>query len=227
MCGQAPRSGMRYLRVTARIDPDASGGTYRILAGPEYLTRARLEEWNLGGTGVTFLYAVEGDYEGARDALAATPAVTDVGLSPVSETAAYLLVDADFTGTALGGRVFGLLASHSVVVLKPVVYEGRAVQASLVGADGEIQAILERLPDGTDVSVREISGSVTRPTTVVEELSDRQREALRAAIDIGYYDQPRQGTHEDVAERLDCAASTATEHIQRAEAKLVRAAVGG
>jgi predicted DNA binding protein len=56
-------------------------------------------------------------------------------------------------------------------------------------------------------------------------LSDRQREAVRAALDIGYYDQPRGATHEDVAAALDCAPSTASEHLRKAEAELVRAAM--
>ncbi len=55
----------------------------------------------------------------------------------------------------------------------------------------------------------------------------RQRAAVRAAVDLGYYDQPRRATHGDVAERLGCAASTASEYLRKAEAKLVRAAMVG
>lgn len=52
-------------------------------------------------------------------------------------------------------------------------------------------------------------------------LSERQREALRAALELGYYDTPREATHADVAAELDCAPNTASEHLQKGEAKLV------
>ncbi|MFB6270785.1 MAG: helix-turn-helix domain-containing protein, partial [Halobacterium sp.] len=50
-----------------------------------------------------------------------------------------------------------------------------------------------------------------------------QREAVEAALELGYYDDPRAATQADVADRLDCAASTAGDHLRKAEAKLVRA----
>lgn len=52
-------------------------------------------------------------------------------------------------------------------------------------------------------------------------LSDRQREALLAALDLGYYEHPRAATQEDIASRLGCEANTASEHLQKAEAKVL------
>jgi predicted DNA binding protein len=57
-------------------------------------------------------------------------------------------------------------------------------------------------------------------------LTPRQREALRVAIDLGYYDRSSQATHTDVAAALGCAPSTASEHLKKGEAALVRAALG-
>jgi predicted DNA binding protein len=54
-------------------------------------------------------------------------------------------------------------------------------------------------------------------------LSDRQREALEVAVELGYYDTPREATHTDIAAELDCAPNTASDHLQKGEAKLVRA----
>jgi predicted DNA binding protein len=53
-------------------------------------------------------------------------------------------------------------------------------------------------------------------------LTDRQREAVEAANDLGYYEIPREASQEDVAERIGCAASTAAEHLRKAETKLLR-----
>jgi len=54
-------------------------------------------------------------------------------------------------------------------------------------------------------------------------LTDRQQEAVHAALEHGYYEVPREGTVEDVAATLDCAPSTASNHLRKAEARLVEA----
>jgi hypothetical protein len=51
--------------------------------------------------------------------------------------------------------------------------------------------------------------------------ADRQREAITAASEVGYYDVPRTGSVAEVADRLGCAKSTASNHLRKAEARLV------
>jgi predicted DNA binding protein len=53
-------------------------------------------------------------------------------------------------------------------------------------------------------------------------LTDRQRAALDAAVEVGYYEVPREGSVADVAAALDCAHSTAGELLRKAEAAVVR-----
>lgn len=52
-------------------------------------------------------------------------------------------------------------------------------------------------------------------------LTDRQQEVIQTAFEEGYYDLPRECTGEDVAERLDIASPTFSEHIRTAERKLI------
>ncbi|MFQ3294867.1 MAG: putative DNA binding protein [Halobacteriales archaeon] len=54
-------------------------------------------------------------------------------------------------------------------------------------------------------------------------ISERQRVAVLAALELGYYDTPRRATHEEVADAIWVAPSTVSEHLQKAELKLVRA----
>ena len=84
------------------------------------------------------------------------------------------------------------------------------------------QAALDSAPDAIQITVQSVGtydGAREDPTVT---LSDRQREAILAGLDLGYYDTPRRATHEDVAAELGCAPSTASEHLQKAAAKLVR-----
>jgi len=58
-------------------------------------------------------------------------------------------------------------------------------------------------------------------------VSSRQEDALRAAWELGYYEVPRRNGIEAVADELDCAVSTASELLRRAEAHAVGDVLGG
>ena len=56
-------------------------------------------------------------------------------------------------------------------------------------------------------------------------LTDRQREALRTAYELGYFDIPRSASLEDVADRLGISASSASERLRRAQTQLIEETV--
>ncbi|NEU57192.1 helix-turn-helix domain-containing protein [Halorussus sp. MSC15.2] len=60
----------------------------------------------------------------------------------------------------------------------------------------------------------------------VEGETERQQEAVETAVAVGYYDVPRTATHEDVAAELACAPSTASEHLRKAESKVLQSRFG-
>ena len=110
-------------------------------------------------------------------------------------------------------------------MLKPIVYRDGTIDVRVVGDQESLQAAFDQAAAVVDVSIDEISafrGDLDQPRAT---LSERQREAVEVALALGYYDRPRGATHEDVAEELDCAPATASDHLQKAEAKLVRAAM--
>lgn len=55
------------------------------------------------------------------------------------------------------------------------------------------------------------------------DLTPRQRDALATAIAMGYYGTDRETTVEEIAAELDVAATTAWEHLVRAEEKVMSA----
>lgn len=71
------------------------------------------------------------------------------------------------------------------------------------------------------VRVSKISGLAATAAAVETSLSEHQGEAMEVAVELGYYEIPRQAGHEDVAAALDCASGTAAEHLRKAESKLV------
>lgn len=63
-------------------------------------------------------------------------------------------------------------------------------------------------------------------TRFLEDLTDRQREVLAAAIELGYYDHGGGTGVEDVAAVLDLGSTTVWEHLSRAESKVMQGLTG-
>lgn len=219
---------MKYLRVTVRPPPELAPQAFRLLAMSDHVDRARALALNVSAApGATALFHVEGEDEALLEGFADAPEVDDAEAVPASVGGFYVLLSLNVGEVPFLAPAFETVARERLVVLPPVVYGDGGVTARLVGAAETITDIVETLPDAVDLEVHEVGERRLAASSIAAVLSDRQREAVLAALDLGYYDQPRQATHEDVAEALDCAPSTASEHLHKAEAKLVRAAFAG
>ena len=116
------------------------------------------------------------------------------------------------------------IAGSRVVFLPPVVFR----ETGEIGfeAVGEAEALstfhgeLSELGTLTIERVQEFERSRSP-----SGLTDRQRAALDAAVAVGYYDVPREGSIADIADALDCSPSTAGELVRKAEATVIRAHV--
>jgi hypothetical protein len=60
-----------------------------------------------------------------------------------------------------------------------------------------------------------------------DSLTDRQREAIRTAHEMGYFEIPRRAALEDVAAELGISASSLSERLRRAQSHLVTTHVSG
>lgn len=81
----------------------------------------------------------------------------------------------------------------------------------------------DRFPD-VDIQrlVRAPTEGAPRDTVFVDrgKLTDRQLEVLRAAYELGYFEQPRAANATEVAEKLGITQSTFSEHLLAAQSKL-------
>lgn len=216
---------MKRLRVQVTPDPDVAPRPFQLLADSPAIDETRLVELNLGGDiGPTMLFSIDGDHVGLDEALRAHGAVHRAEVTPVADGRSVLLLTLQPRRIPLADALFEAFTRTGLVVELPVVYRDGAVNATLLGEPAALQSMLDALPPAVAVDVREIGGfDGPGPAS---GLSDRQREAVLAGLELGYYDVPRGATHRDVAERLGCSPSTASEHLQKAEAKLVSSAMG-
>lgn len=214
---------MKSVRLVAE-PPAAAPRIFRLVADSPFVDETRLQDWNIQESGVTGVATVDGDGERLRTELGDEAEVERVDATRLAPGRWVFLFRIETGAIALLRRVLAALTRPGAVVETPVVYRNGRVHVRLVGADDALQAVVAGLPDPIDVDVRAVEPYRPEREDPASTLSERQRAAVRAALDLGYYERPRAATHADVAERLDCAPSTASEHLQRAEAKLVRAA---
>ncbi|WP_257297998.1 helix-turn-helix domain-containing protein [Haloarchaeobius sp. FL176] len=109
-------------------------------------------------------------------------------------------------------------AALNLVVVPPVTYDREAAMGMTVIGDGDdLRAMLDGLPESFEVDVRGIGEYDTRRPSLVGALTERQREAIGTAVELGYYTVPRESDLETVAAALGCAPSTASNLLRKAE----------
>jgi DNA-binding CsgD family transcriptional regulator len=97
----------------------------------------------------------------------------------------------------------------------------REATLSLVGPQDAIAGTISEYQDGgVSPSLRRLGGYRGRERPL-DRLTDRQREVIQTAFDMGYYEVPRNVSTEDISAELDLDSSTVAEHLQRAERNLL------
>jgi hypothetical protein len=188
------------------------------------VTQAQAIDWNRGASETsTHLYAIEGDGESVAAAARETSGVEAVRFSATGSTVSYLQLVLHDSEVPLFGGAAAAIDRTGLLVRRPLQYRDGRIKGHIIGDPAVLQATIEDTPTSISVdveAVREFPSGRLNPATT---LSPRQREAIEVALELGYYSLPRETTHADIGESLDCAPNTASQHLRKAEAKLVRA----
>jgi len=213
------------VRVTAHGREAEIHPVYDLWANAPYIERSRALQWNDDGDSLGILHYAEGDADAFEAAITELPEVLGYDIERAGEGAFYVYVR-DATTASLQ-EMFGSLLTGAVVIVPPIVYrEDGWVTISLFGADDELQTAVTEIPDPIEVVVERVGGLESAAPAVDAGLTDRQRAAVETALELGYYEVPREASHEAVADALGCAPSTAAEHLRKAEATLLDGVVG-
>lgn len=107
------------------------------------------------------------------------------------------------------------------------VENGRLIVVATVpdrGALRDIMRDLDAINANVDVEWLVRSDEPEATTEIdVGDITDKQRHAIETALEMGYYDSPRQTDLSTVADRLDISESAASQRLNGAETKLVQA----
>jgi predicted DNA binding protein len=100
---------------------------------------------------------------------------------------------------------------------------------SFVARDLEsVREIVTVLKEQYDVSLECLTRSATadgesdRVFVDRSVLTERQREVLETALEMGYFDHPKNANATEVAAALDISRSTFAEHVSAAQSKLLQ-----
>jgi DNA-binding CsgD family transcriptional regulator len=103
----------------------------------------------------------------------------------------------------------------------PEVDENGATM-SLVGPHEAISGQLDEYEEaGVTADLRRIGG-YDGPSYPLDDLTDRQREVIERAWEMGYYEVPKESSANEIADDLELDSSTVNEHLQRAERNLLK-----
>ncbi|RJT07595.1 helix-turn-helix domain-containing protein [Halococcus sp. IIIV-5B] len=185
--------------------------------------REWLITWNVNaedGIAYTLFYVV-GKLEPYERALAGVKTMKGYDLTPVHDGGFYAFVRGRETEQS---RQFHMTFQQpTLMVVPPLAYRPHGIVTfDVVGEPAVLEGVLDKLPEGITAEVRKIGEYDAHPETFTIDLTARQREALAVARRVGYYEVPRTGSVADVAAELDCASSTASNHLRKAEARLVQ-----
>ena len=119
---------------------------------------------------------------------------------------------------ALPRTVEGIDGRGRIVAEIPLENDPPAVTESFLEEYPDFELTAKRTKD-THTSMLTTS---TLQKLLINNLTDRQREVLQTAFEMGYYEWPRDCTGQDVADELEITSATFSEHVFAAEHKILR-----
>jgi predicted DNA binding protein len=214
---------MKHIRITVRPELDHAPPFLEYLLAAPGVREAHAVDWNRGATATsTHLYAVDGEVRPLTERGAETDGVESVRLSATDESVSYAQIELRDADVPIFGGAAEAVDREGLIIRRPMVYRDERIHGHVVGDADVLQATLDDLPETVGIQIDEIGQFPSARANPANTLSERQREALEVALELGYYETPRQTTHEEIAAELGCAPNTATEHLQKGEAKLVQ-----
>lgn len=154
-----------------------------------------------------------------------------------------LTCDASYQLDELDGRIFTYLLfepnptirrllavhhNHRICLDPPQLFtaDGDLV-VTYFGTDDAFHEAMAAVPE--EVTPRLERKSQFEPTEdpILTKLTAKQTEILRVAVDLGYYEVPREKTLADIGDELGLTSATVSEHLRKVEATLVTHCLSG
>lgn len=190
----------------------------RLLEHPDVDPKAVHHVELLADETLTMLARVTGDIDAYREILRESDDVIEFAVtSDGTDGIGYShIIPSEFTLS-----LFEKQRSSKYVVRMPVEYttDGRQ-RYTIVGRADVFADRGLTTPDNVEITIESVSSYQPNINSRSAVLTTREQEVLTTAIGRGYYQNPRQTTHANLATELDISASAIGKHLRNVEAKV-------
>jgi predicted DNA binding protein len=215
---------MKYLDVRIALPREMMHPLQRFIADEDVVEYEELLTWNVLDDGdVEYeLFYVVADRDPYLEEIRTVESLRWFELTPIDDDSFYVYVCQEQRDADAGWR--DAFAALDLLVVPPIRYhDDGSFELTLIGDGETLRAVVDGLPESVETTVIEVGEYDRRHPRVTQDVTDRQLEAAAAAVDVGYYAVPREGSLSDVADVLDVAESTASNLLQRAESRVMHA----
>ncbi|WP_137284105.1 helix-turn-helix domain-containing protein [Halorussus salinisoli] len=211
---------MKRVSFAATYPDELAHPMHRRIVESSEVSRVELLMWGPMST-VTTLTWFDAGPDAVADVLDSVETVTTTHLVAGNDGTYAFVHQTDYE---FESSLLELVSQSKVVFLPPVTFHDTGIaRFEAVGESDYMGEFYARLSDLLDATIESVHDFRRGPSAA--NVTDRQRNALEAAVAVGYYEVPRSGAVEDVAAELDCAASNAGELLRKAESAVVTAFV--
>jgi predicted DNA binding protein len=215
---------MKFLDVRLRQPRSMMHPMQEFIADEDVVQYEELVTWNvLEERSVEYeLFYVVADREPYREQVETVDSIRWFELMPVDDDSFYIVVCQEMREEDTAWR--SAFAALDILVVPPIRYHDDAsFDITLLGDGENLRAVVDGLPDSVETTVLEVGDYDRRHPRVTNDVTDRQLEAAQVAVDVGYYERPREGSLADVARELAVTESTASTLLQEAESRVMHA----
>ncbi len=186
------------------------------LAAHPDLTRDHILNINLlPDETVSILYQLRGDIDAARQIFEGNGMVLGYNLSQMNDSMhAYLQLESTESITEL------LRIPQELDLIPDLPFEYTSQGGLRIRVVGDFEAIRysgAAVPNSFRLKPERTGLFSPNSQRLFNQLTERQQETLKAAVEQGYYRNPRQATYKDVAEIIDRTDGTVGDHLRKIE----------
>ncbi len=214
---------MRYLTVL--VEPSGEGAFHPLggdLTNEPSITRRAIHHVELVADDTVLLFAeASGDQERYRRIMEESPHVT----SYLTAGDDRWMAVSQFEPTEPVRRALELQRESRLIIDTPIRFTSDDhLKVTYIGTDDVFKRLYEYVTDAAymNVEILETGDYEADNSSLSRLITTRQEEVLEAAVDLGYYHEPRQASLEDIGDAVGIAPGTVGEHLRKVEERVFR-----